>query len=83
MARRTTVSRDDVAVQRALGLHHTLVTAIADLVDNSVDAGARNVVIRFLNTGHATVGLRVIDNGAGMDDVSIDAAMRYLSLIHI
>ncbi|OBC04101.1 ATPase [Gordonia sp. 852002-50816_SCH5313054-c] len=77
MARRTTVSRDDVAVQRALGLHHTLVTAIADLVDNSVDAGARNVVIRFLNTGHATVGLRVIDNGAGMDDVSIDAAMRY------
>ncbi len=67
----------DPAVVSAVGRHHTLETAIADLVDNSVDAGATTVVIRFLlEDGHA-VGLQVIDDGRGMDSVEIDHAMTY------
>ncbi|PLC10807.1 hypothetical protein AUQ48_15895 [Kocuria flava] len=67
----------DSAVVSAVGRHHTLETAVADLVDNSVDAGATTVMVRFLlEDGHA-VGLQVIDDGRGMDSVEIDHAMTY------
>lgn len=55
--------------------------AIADLIDNSIDAGARNVVVSFLrDTGELggrdrLVGLLVIDDGQGMDDAALDTAM--------
>lgn len=65
------------ATERALGLHHTVATAVADLIDNSIDAGATRVLIRFLQSGRRITGLRIIDNGRGMDTSSIDAAMRY------
>lgn len=67
----------DESLSRAVGLHHTLTTALADLVDNSVDAGAMNVLIRFVQDGTRIVGLKVIDNGKGMDTVTVDAAMTY------
>lgn len=67
----------DPAVASALGRHHTLPTAVADLVDNALDAGARNVLVRFvLSAGRAT-GLQVIDDGQGMDSGAADAAMTY------
>ncbi|MCX5013750.1 ATP-binding protein [Streptomyces sp. NBC_00555] len=49
--------------------------AIADLVDNSIDAGARNVVISFLRDSDRLVSLLVIDDGHGMDDTALDIAM--------
>ncbi|MGK2316924.1 ATP-binding protein [Gordonia rhizosphera] len=71
------MNREASRVARALGLHHTLPTAVADLVDNSVDAQARHILIRFLQAGRRVTGLRVIDDGRGMDGQTIDAAMRY------
>ncbi|GAA3737821.1 ATP-binding protein [Streptomyces tremellae] len=49
--------------------------ALADLVDNSVDAGAKDVVIHFLRDGDELVSLLVVDDGAGMDDAALDVAM--------
>ncbi|MFI7666558.1 ATP-binding protein [Nocardia sp. NPDC049526] len=49
--------------------------AIADLVDNSIDAGAKDVVIHFLRDGDALVSLLVIDDGRGMTDEELDVAM--------
>ncbi|HEY9326880.1 MAG TPA: ATP-binding protein [Streptomyces sp.] len=49
--------------------------AIADLVDNSIDAGARNVVVSFLRDEDRLVSLLVIDDGRGMDDAALDTAM--------
>ncbi len=62
---------------RALGLHHTLKTAVADLIDNSVDAGAHRVLVRFLLSGWRIDGIRIIDDGAGMDESAIDGATQY------
>jgi hypothetical protein len=59
----------------ALGRNHTLEAALAELVDNSIDAGARNVLIRFVRAGGRLVRLLVADDGAGMDDGRIDVAM--------
>lgn len=55
--------------------------AIADLIDNSIDARAHNVVVSFLrDTGERggldrVVGLLVVDDGDGMDDAGLDTAM--------
>lgn len=65
----------DPNLMETIGLNHAFETAIADLVDNSVDAGARRVLVRFLRDGNKLVAVSVVDNGRGMDDVTIDAAM--------
>lgn len=67
----------DPSIAKAVGRHHTFETAIADLVDNSLDAGASRVLVRFVETSGAVTGLQVIDNGRGMDSDQIDAAMEY------
>jgi Histidine kinase-, DNA gyrase B-, and HSP90-like ATPase len=59
----------------ALGRNHTLEAALAELIDNSVDAGASNVVIRFVRSGGRLLRLLVADDGTGMDDSRIDIAM--------
>lgn len=67
----------DPSITSAIGRHHTLPTAVADLVDNSIDAGATNVLVRFLMDGYRPVGLQVIDDATGMDSAGIDEAMTY------
>lgn len=67
----------DPSITRAVGRHHSFETAVADLVDNSIDATARNVVVRFLERQGSVVGLRLVDDGEGMDALSIDAAMTF------
>jgi hypothetical protein len=49
--------------------------AVTDLVDNSVDAGARDVVIHFLRDGDELVSLLIVDDGTGMSDEELDVAM--------
>ncbi|WP_318203326.1 ATP-binding protein [Streptomyces sp. SCL15-4] len=49
--------------------------AIADLVDNSIDAGAANVVIHFLRDGDQLVSLVLVDDGKGMSEDELDVAM--------
>lgn len=65
----------DPSIANAVGRHHTFETAIADLVDNSLDADAKNVLIRFLQRHGEVVGLQIIDDGKGMDAESLDDAM--------
>ncbi|MFI5937862.1 ATP-binding protein [Actinoplanes sp. NPDC051494] len=59
----------------AIGRNHSLETALADLVDNSVDAGATQVVIRIVIADGLPRGLYIADNGSGMTPEEIDAAM--------
>jgi hypothetical protein len=65
----------DPGLVKSLGANHSLATALADLVDNSVDADASRVLIRFLRRGPTLEEIHVLDNGTGMDSVLIDRAM--------
>lgn len=76
LAGSTTVA-PDASIVHAVGRSHSFESAVADLVDNSIDAGARRVLIRFLRSGGVVIGLRVIDDGKGMDALGIDFAMQY------
>lgn len=67
----------DPSIADAVGRHHSLATALADLIDNSVDAGATRVLVRFLSEAGVVHGLRVIDDGRGMNAETIDAAMTF------
>jgi len=65
----------DAGLVKSLGANHTLESAIADIVDNSVDAGASKVSIRLLTAQERLAQIEVLDNGHGMDDVAITRAM--------
>ncbi len=64
------------AMMEALrGLGYSTATALADIVDNSVSAGAREVRIDFV-WGGVDSRISVLDDGRGMDDRELESAMR-------
>ncbi|WP_405060305.1 ATP-binding protein [Kribbella sp. NBC_01505] len=65
----------DPQALEGIGRNHSLETALADLVDNSIDAGATNVLIRFVRSRGHLRSLYVVDDGRGMSPDAIDAAM--------
>lgn len=58
-----------------LGRNHSFETAIADLVDNSIDASATQVLVRMVRLDGRLTTLYVVDNGKGIPDAAIDTAM--------
>lgn len=64
----------DPSVLGAIGLSHSLSSALADLIDNSLDAGASEICIRFLVENARVSGLQIRDNGAGMTASQLELA---------
>lgn len=58
---------------RAVG--YDLPTAVADLVDNSISASARNIWIQFHWDGERS-HIAIVDDGSGMSESELVAAMR-------
>lgn len=58
---------------RAIG--YTLESAIADLVDNSIAAGATEIDITYFPSEDPQIG--IIDNGSGMNGEELTKAMQY------
>jgi hypothetical protein len=57
------------------GVGYSTATAIADIIDNSIAAGADCVDLQFTWSGaHSTIS--ILDNGHGMDDATLETAMR-------
>lgn len=65
----------DAGLVKSLGANHSLESAIADVVDNSIDAKASKVSVRLLTEGGRLVRIEILDNGRGMSDGSINNAM--------
>lgn len=65
----------DPRALEGLGRNHRLETALADLVDNSIDASASEVVIRFVQRHGRLRSLYVADNGHGIAEGRIDSAL--------
>lgn len=58
---------------RAIG--YSTETAVADIVDNSIAAGASRVDISYFPKGDSFVS--ILDNGCAMDETELDRAMQY------
>jgi hypothetical protein len=61
----------------ALEKDYPLEASVADLIDNSIDAGARRVLVRFMMREQQLVSLCIADNGRGMNEDQIDLAMQF------
>src|SRR5262245_61179780 len=62
-------------IEALRGLGYSTGASLADIIDNSIAAGATTVDVRFVWTnGHASVAVQ--DNGHGMDDGQLEKAMR-------
>lgn len=57
------------------GLGYSTATALADLIDNSIAAGAKTVHLGFFWAGPASL-IHILDDGDGMDADELDRAMR-------
>lgn len=58
-------------------LGYRISDALADLVDNSVDAEAPHVHVRFVKSPKGIHSVVIADNGAGMSDEVLKEAMRF------
>lgn len=66
-------------IESLRNIGYSLETAIADIIDNSITAGAREIKIRFAwNSGSPWLG--IIDNGSGMTKNELISAMRFGSM---
>lgn len=65
----------DSGLVDSLGTKHTLESGIADLVDNSIDAGAKKVFIRLLTKKGYLFQVEAIDDGNGMGPKELDRAL--------
>lgn len=66
----------NAGIFKALGLEQSFEAAIADLIDNSLDAMASKVLVRFVLHGGRAAQLVIVDDGTGMDEERINAAMQ-------
>lgn len=69
--------KPDPRMMQAIGRNHSFESAVADIVDNSLDASAAKILVRFIRDHSALVGLYIVDDGKGMSDAEIDHAMTF------
>ena len=68
--------RPSMLMESLRSMGYTLETALADIVDNSIAAGARQISIRFLWAG-GNPWIAIIDDGRGMAPSVLVEAMRF------
>lgn len=69
---------DPEGVWQAIGrIGYKLEEALADLVDNSLDAKASVVMIRFFHQGDVLNRIAIVDNGGGIPDERFDECMQF------
>lgn len=79
MKSKTTVLPPDpgglITALRSIG--YTLKAAVADLVDNSLDAKATKVLVRFIHDDSQILKIIIADNGNGMSDAKLHKSMGF------
>lgn len=58
-------------------LGYQFTDAVADLIDNSVDANSHHVHIRFVRSSYGIHSVIIADDGVGMSETELQEAMRF------
>lgn len=56
---------------------YRLEEALADLIDNSIDASANHILVRFLRDRHSLKRIVIADDGHGMKEKTLKEAMKF------
>src|SRR6267142_5881651 len=67
-------SKLDIAL-RSIG--YSFEVAVADIIDNAIDAHAKQVLVRFIIRRDAPLDVVIYDDGWGMNDSTLKEAMRF------
>ena len=65
----------DSVLQSLRAFGYSIETAIADIIDNSITAGATKILISF-GINHTSSFVRIEDNGKGMSELELVNAMK-------
>jgi len=68
------VLRASAMLESLRGLGYSTAAALADIIDNSISAGATTVDLQF-NWEEKSSSIHILDNGSGMDDQELESAM--------
>lgn len=71
---RSAPPRAGAMLEALRGLGYSTATALADIIDNSISAGASEVRVTFVWAGTESY-ITLLDNGAGMTDAELERAM--------
>jgi signal transduction histidine kinase len=78
MSREETLSPNYARLDKALrSIGYSFEAAVADIIDNSIDAGARNILVRFVLHRDKPLDLAIWDDGDGMSEATLKEAMRF------
>lgn len=72
---RTVPHKTDETLLEAIGNQHSVESALADLIDNSIEHGASEVAIQLITSDKHLVRIRVQDDGEGMSPDVLEEAM--------
>lgn len=75
MKSRIAPPRASTMIESLRGLGYSVQTALADIIDNSLSAGAKNVELQFNWLGRDS-SIAVLDDGTGMSEEGLETAMR-------
>lgn len=64
-----------ILIESTRSIGYSFEAALADIIDNSIGNGARNVDVYFQSKGDQYVA--VLDDACGMDEEELESAMRY------
>lgn len=64
-----------ILVESTRSIGYSFEAALADIIDNSIGKGAREIQVNFRSVGVPYIA--VIDDACGMDEVELETAMRY------
>lgn len=75
MGKRAAPPKAIALIESLRGMGYSPATAIADVIDNSITAGAENIDVDFKWDGDKSA-ITILDDGIGMSDAELDTAMR-------
>lgn len=67
----------DILMNSLRSIGYSFKTAVADIIDNSISADAKNIWIDFPSYSSDNLYITILDDAIGMDDAALFNAMKY------
>lgn len=67
----------DILMNSLRSIGYSFKTALADIIDNSISADAKNIWIDFPSYNSDNLYITILDDAVGMDDAALFNAMKY------
>lgn len=74
---RENIPRANMLMGSMRSMSYSFESAVADIIDNSISANCKNVILYFPLRSYDTLAVGILDDGKGMSSDELFEAMRY------